>query len=243
MSRFKLVCQYDGSNFHGWQLQKDKRTVQGELEKVIAKLNKGKLIDVVGSGRTDAGVHAFGQVAHFDLPEEIDSSILINALNAKLDYRIKIIECEKVNNDFHARYSATKRHYVYRLRTDTFLLDHHYTYHILPVDIDLLNSASKLILGEQDFTSFSKSNKKIINRNCHIYESIWKEDKSILNYHITGNRFLHHMVRYLVGTMLEIGKNNYSIKQFNDLLLNPRENVQIFKAPSKGLALKQVDYE
>ena len=178
-----------------------------------------------------------------DLPEEIDSSILINALNAKLDYRIKIIECEKVNNDFHARYSATKRHYVYRLRTDTFLLDHHYTYHILPVDIDLLNSASKLILGEQDFTSFSKSNKKIINRNCQIYESIWKEDKSILNYHITGNRFLHHMVRYLVGTMLEIGKNNYSIKQFKDLLLNPRENVQIFKAPSKGLALKQVDYE
>jgi len=240
--RYKIIIQYDGTAFHGWQIQKKYLTIQGALENALKDFTSKK-INVFGSGRTDSGVHALGQVAHFDLPEEIDSSILINALNAKLDYRIKIIECEKVNNDFHARYSATKRHYVYRLRTDTFLLDHHYTYHILPVDIDLLNSASKLILGEQDFTSFSKSNKKIINRNCHIYESIWKEDKSILNYHITGNRFLHHMVRYLVGTMLEIGKNNYSIKQFKDLLLNPRENVQIFKAPSKGLALKQVDYE
>ena len=242
MLRYKIIIQYDGTAFHGWQIQKKYLTIQGALENALKDFTSKK-INVFGSGRTDSGVHALGQVAHFDLPEEIDSSILINALNAKLDYRIKIIECEKVNNDFHARYSATKRHYVYRLRTDTFLLDHHYTYHILPVDIDLLNSASKLILGEQDFTSFSKSNKKIINRNCHIYESIWKEDKSILNYHITGNRFLHHMVRYLVGTMLEIGKNNYSIKQFKDLLLNPRENVQIFKAPSKGLALKQVDYE
>ena len=242
MLRYKIIIQYDGTAFHGWQIQKKYLTIQGALENALKDFT-AKKINVFGSGRTDSGVHALGQVAHFDLPEEIDSSILINALNAKLDYRIKIIECEKVNNDFHARYSATKRHYVYRLRTDTFLLDHHYTYHILPVDIDLLNSASKLILGEQDFTSFSKSNKKIINRNCHIYESIWKEDKSILNYHITGNRFLHHMVRYLVGTMLEIGKNNYSIKQFKDLLLNPRENVQIFKAPSKGLALKQVDYE
>ncbi len=242
MLRYKIIIQYDGTAFHGWQIQKKYLTIQGALENALKDFTSKK-INVFGSGRTDSGVHALGQVAHFDLPEEIDSSILINALNAKLDYRIKIIECEKVNNDFHARYSATKRHYVYRLRTDTFLLDHHYTYHILPVDIDLLNSASKLILGEQDFTSFSKSNKKIVNRNCHIYESIWKEDKSILNYHITGNRFLHHMVRYLVGTMLEIGKNNYSIKQFKDLLLNPRENVQIFKAPSKGLALKQVDYE
>lgn len=242
MLRYKIIIQYDGTAFHGWQIQKKYLTIQGALENALKDFTSKK-INVFGSGRTDSGVHALGQVAHFDLPEEIDSSILINALNAKLDYRIKIIECEKVNNDFHACYSAIKRHYVYRLRTDSFLLDHHYTYHILPVDIDLLNSASKLILGEQDFTSFSKSNKKIVNRNCQIYESIWKEDKSILNYHITGNRFLHHMVRYLVGTMLEIGKNNYSIKQFKDLLLNPRENVQIFKAPSKGLVLKQVDYE
>ena len=242
MLRYKIIIQYDGTAFHGWQIQKKYLTIQGALENALKDFTSKK-INVFGSGRTDSGVHALGQVAHFDLPEEIDSSILINALNAKLDYRIKIIECEKVNNDFHARYSATKRHYVYRLRTDTFLLDHHYTYHILPVDIDLLNSASKLILGEQDFTSFSKSNKKIVNRNCHIYESIWKEDKSILNYHITGNRFLHHMVRYLVGTMLEIGKNNYSIKKFEELILNPREDVQIFKAPSKGLVLKQVDYE
>ncbi len=242
MLRYKIIIQYDGTPFHGWQIQKKHSTIQGALESALKDFTSKK-ISVYGSGRTDSGVHALGQVAHFDLQEEFDSHVLINALNAKLNYHIKIVECKKVSNDFHARYSATKRHYTYRVRTDSFLLDHHYTYHILPVDIDLLNSASKLILGEHDFTSFSKSSKKIKNRNCQIYESIWNEDKSILNYHITGNRFLHHMVRYLVGTMLEIGKNNYSINKFEELILNPRENVQIFKAPSKGLVLKQVDYE
>ena len=242
MLRYKIIIQYDGTSFNGWQIQKGHQTIQGELEKALKNFMSKEIV-VYGSGRTDSGVHALGQVAHFDLSKKIDPNILLSAINANLNHCIRIIKCEFVDSDFHARFSAKKRHYYYRVRTDPFLLDHHYTHHISSIDIDLLNNASKLIIGHHDFTSFSKYNEKIENRKCIIYESIWKEYKSILNYHIVGNRFLHHMVRYLVGTMLEIGKNKYSLNEFKNLLIDPRERVKIYKAPAKALVLKQVDYE
>ena len=242
MLRYKIIIQYDGTSFNGWQIQKGHQTIQGEIEKALKNFMSKEIV-VYGSGRTDSGVHALGQVAHFDLSKKIDPNILLRAINANLNHCIRIIKCELVDSDFHARFSAKKRHYYYRVRTDPFLLDHHYTHHISNIDIELLNNASKLIIGQHDFTSFSKHNEKIENRKCIIYESIWKESKSILNYHIVGNRFLHHMVRYLVGTMLEIGKNKYSLNEFKNLLMEPRERVKIYKAPAKALVLKQVDYE
>ena len=240
--RYKITIQYDGTRYHGWQIQKNHVTIQSEIEKGIKDFCSQKT-SVYGSGRTDSGVHAIGQVAHFDLSEKIEPKIILNALNAKINNDIKIIYCEQVNNDFHARFSAKKRYYTYRLRTNEFLLDHYFTYHSGPLDFKLLNKASQLVVGEHDFTSFSKNNKKITNRRCIIYDSIWKETGSVLNYHIAGNRFLHHMVRYLVGTMIEIAKNKFSLKSFEELISFPKEDVRIFKAPPEGLILEKVEYE
>ena len=240
--RYKIVVHYDGTNYHGWQIQKNHKTIQGELEKALSDLTSQN-ISICGSGRTDSGVHALAQVAHFDLLKKINPELIINALNARINKDIRVLNCEIVKNDFHARFSATKRSYVYRLRTNTYILDRHYTHCSVPLDLKLLNKASKLIIGDYDFTSFSKNNPEITNRRCVVYDSIWKDSESLLNYHITGNRFLHHMVRYLVGTMIEIGKKKLSLKKFEELLTIPKEDVQIYKAPPNGLILEKIDYE
>lgn len=242
MPRFKITIQYDGSCFRGWQLQNSARTIQGELESALKKLNGGDVTRVHGAGRTDAGVHAIGQVAHFDLITHIDSCELMNALNGNVPEDIKIIDCIVVPQEFHARFSASKRYYYYRIRTDQFFLDRSYTWNTGSLEIALLHSAAKYIIGDHDFTSFSKKNKKFNNRRCNIYESVWNGDNGIVNYYISGNRFLHHMVRYLVGTMVEIARGKFSLEQFKSLLNSPSESVHIFKAPSSGLVLQKVEY-
>ena len=240
--RYKITIQYDGSNYHGWQVQKDQTTIQSQIEEALKVLTSQRIV-IIGSGRTDAGVHALGQVAHFDLKKKIDKTILVNALNANMNNDIRVVNCEHVDSNFHARFSALKRFYSYRVRTNTFVLDRKFTHHTNSLDIALLNEASQLIIGEHDFTSFSKNNQKKINRICIIYDSIWNHNESVLNYSISGNRFLHHMVRYLVGTMIEVAKNKFSLSKFKELLISPREDVQIFKAPPNGLILEKVDYE
>ena len=144
--RYKIVVHYDGTNYHGWQIQKNHKTIQGELEKALSDFISQR-ISICGSGRTDSGVHALAQVAHFDLLKKINPESIINALNAKIDKDIRVLHCEIVKNDFHARFSATKRSYVYRLRTNTFILDRHYTHRSSPLDIKLLNQASRLLIG------------------------------------------------------------------------------------------------
>lgn len=240
--RYKIIIQYDGSNYHGWQIQKNHITIQSEIENALMDLISQK-IAITGSGRTDAGVHALGQVAHFDLNEKIDPKVIMNALNAKMNKDIRVISCMNVSSNFHARFSASKRFYSYRLRTNTFVLDRNYTHQTSSLNLDMLNEASQLVIGEHDFTSFSKNNSDITNRKCIIFDSIWKANMSVINYSISGNRFLHHMVRYLVGTMIEIGRNKFSLSKFKELLSSPREDVQIFKAPPNGLILEKVGYE
>ena len=243
MSRFKITIQYDGTGFRGWQLQKSDRTVQGELESALKKMNKNELIRVHGSGRTDTGVHATGQVAHFDFSTEMDSCELKDALNGNTPRDIKIMTCVVVPEAFHARFSATKRYYNYRIRTDGFLLDRHYTWQTNELDMDLLTVAADYIVGDHDFTSFSRNNEELDHRRCIIYDSVWKGHDAVVNYEITGNRFLHHMVRYLVGTMVEVACGKFPLDRFKSLLDNPTESVHIFKAPPKGLVLTQVDYD
>ena len=243
MSRFKLICQYDGSSFHGWQLQKDKRTVQGELEKAIAKLNKGKLIHVVGSGRTDAGVHAFGQVAHFDMNTKLDHKTLRKAINGNLNEDCYVNSVELVNDEFHARFSAIKREYIYSCRQNRNLLDRNRIWYTDKLNILKLNDAAKILIGNHDFLSFSKKNPQIKNTICNIYQSKWKKTNQIVNYHISGNRFLHHMVRYLVGSMVAISQGKYNIKQLKKELDYPTSDSKQFKAPAYGLILNHISYE
>jgi len=243
LPRFKITLHYDGTGFRGWQLQNKERTVQGEIEDALQILNKKKLIRVHGAGRTDTGVHAMGQVAHFDFNTDLDTCALKDALNGNLARDVRVMDCAVVSPEFHARFSALRRYYQYRCRTNVFLLDRNYTWATGPVDLSLLNEAASVIIGNHDFTSFSKNSEDLDHRRCIIYDSVWKENGDVVNYHVSANRFLHHMVRYLVGTMLEISRGKIKIEQFKELINHPIENVNIYKAPPQGLVLTRVDYD
>ena len=243
MPRFKITLQYDGTGFRGWQLQNKERTVQGEIQDALQILNKKKLIRVHGAGRTDTGVHAMGQVAHFDFNTDLDTYALKDALNGNLARDVRVMDCVVVSPEFHARFSALRRYYQYRCRTNIFLLDRNYTWLTRSVDLTLLNEAASVIIGNHDFTSFSKNSEDLDHRRCIIYDSVWKENGDVVNYDVSGNRFLHHMVRYLVGTMLEISRGKIKMEQFKELINHPIENVNIFKAPPQGLVLTRVDYD
>ncbi len=242
MPRFKIHIQYDGTVFHGWQVQKKERTIQGELEQVLAKLNKGEKINVIGSGRTDSGVHALDQVAHFEWNTHMDTCEITSALNGNLSPEIRVKECAVTPDDFHARFSAIRRQYLYQCRIDEFIMDRHAVWQTGPLDVEALNNLFVIILGEHDFTSFSKYNPEIDNRICKINLSEWTQTENIVNYRVAANRFLHHMVRYLVGTMVEVINGKMTITEFKDLLINPREDVKVFKAPPQGLFLENIEY-
>ncbi len=242
MTRFKIHIQYDGTSFHGWQTQKNAKTIQGEFEKVLIKFSHGIKINVIGSGRTDSGVHALDQVAHFDLNTQMKPKELLSALNGQLPPDIRITNCDTVSDNFHARYSAIKRFYLYQCRTNDYLMDRFSVWQTGPLDLKILNKVSTLLLGTHDFTSFSKFNPDIENRLCNIYLSEWTKSGSIVNYRVVANRFLHHMVRYLVGTMIEVEKGKITFPEFIELLHNPREDVHVHKAPAQGLFLEKIEY-
>lgn len=243
MPRYKMKIQYDGRNYAGWQIQASSDTIQGILEGCLGRFNNGESVRVTGSGRTDAGVHAFGQVAHFDLTTRLDTCELQKAMNAILPDDIRIMSLEAVPGAFHARYSAVRRHYIYQCYTGDNILFRHQTWMIEPFNIETASKAAAMILGEHDFTSFAKKNPDLKHYRCEIYHSSWKERDEMVIYTIIGNRFLHHMVRYLTGTMVDIARGNFSLEQFKYLLDNPAENVAITKAPGQGLILKEVIYE
>jgi tRNA pseudouridine38-40 synthase len=243
LRRFKLTLQYDGNQFQGWQIQKRGRTVQAELERVATLLNGNKSVTVVGAGRTDTGVHARAQVAHLDLETHLSPQALCKAFNGNLPEDLLVTDCAEVTIDFHARFSARWRQYRYRCRTDEELFDRHYVWRTGPLDVNRLNDIAKMVKGTHDFTSFSRYNPDVKGRDCTVYESQWREHGSIVNYYITANRFLHHMVRYLVGTMVAVSQKRFSSEAFLRLLEHPQEQVQIFKAPAQGLYLEQVIYD
>ena len=244
MSRYKIIVQYDGSCFSGWQLQKDKKTVQGEIENALKVISATKIrVSVHGSGRTDAGVHAFGQVAHFDLDTKLSNVELCNAINSNTSKDCKIESVAEISSEFEARFNAIKRSYRYQVYTGNSILYRNQAWLINDINIDLLKSLSEIIIGEHDFLSFSKFNPNKSNTKSIIYDSIWKKDKSMLIYEISGNRFLHHMVRYIVGTMVQIARGRFTIDDFKSLLHKPRKNVQIHRAPACGLILLRVEYD
>ena len=244
LKNYKITISYDGTSLHGWQVQKNARTVQGDIENALEKIFNQK-INLIGAGRTDSGVHALGQVANFKVSTSMTSDELKNALNGNLGRDIFIINCNKVSIDFHSRFSAVNREYIYKIQTKFSPISRNFTWSLDSnfVDINILNECSKLVIGEHDFSQLSKKNVEIENKNCYVYSSKWIVDDSSLNYIISANRFLHHMVRYLVGVMIEVSKKNLlSIDDFESML-NANERKFIFKAPSKGLYLNRISYE
>ena len=243
MVRYKCTVQYDGSRYNGWQLQAEVNTIQGMLEKSLAKLNKFERVMVAGSGRTDSGVHALAQICHFDLKTRLSIKELQNAINSNLPDDIRVIDLIKVSKEFHARFSVIHRQYLYQCYYGSNLLFRNQSWEISKIKLDVLNKTSSLITGTHDFLSFSKYNSELDNTFCQISESRWTKEPEMLIYTIKGNRFLHHMVRYLVGTMIAIGEGRFQLRSFEKLIQNPSKNVQIYKAPAQGLFLENVCYE
>ena len=243
MSRYKINIQYDGTNYFGWQMQSQQRTIQAEIENALVPLNNDKRVKIIAAGRTDSGVHALGQVAHFDLNTKLKPVQLLKALNARLPKDIRILEIAAKGDEFHARFSAIKRHYRYQCYLGDNLLYRNQSWFISEIDKSTLNRLSQKIIGKHDFLSFSKLNKQLDNTKCNIYQSEWIENDNMLIFNVCGNRFLHHMVRYLVGTMVAGSQGKISLDYFEYLLNNPQKNVKIFKAPPEGLILIGIDYD
>ncbi len=248
MTNYKLTIAYDGAAFHGFQRQPDQRTVQGVIEKALTKMTKGQHIEVIGSGRTDAGVHAYGQVISFDYPGNMPAENMLKAINSLMPLDVIVNQGEIVPADFHARFGVTKKTYLYRVDcghyTDPFkrFYTGHYPY---PFEVSKIETALQDLIGEHDFSSFAASGGVIENKVRTIYSATVKflPDSNELIFEFTGNGFLYNMVRILVATLLEIGNSR---RPEHDLLrlfeVKDRQEAR-GTAPASGLYLKEVFYE
>ena len=243
MSRYKITIQYDGSSFSGFQSQKNLNTIQDKIEYSLSFLNENNLIRVSASSRTDAGVHALGQIAHFDLDTDLALSSIKRAINARLPIEIRIIDIIEVDPEFHSRFDAIKKEYLYQcsLADNPLLSKNHLM--LKDINLDMLKDLENELLGKHDFLSFSKFDIEKKSTICEIFQSKWRLKDDKLFYIIQGDRFLHHMVRYLVGTMIGSMEGKISKEDFFSLLHNPIKNARILKAPAHGLILNRIFYE
>lgn len=239
-----MTISYDGTDFCGWQSQKRGRTVQQTIENALAIIAK-EAIPIVGSGRTDAGVHALKQFAHFDFSIQMTSEQILLALNSKLPDDIRTIKIIQVKDDFSARYDAIQRKYIYLIAKERTPFNHFYKsfFSRLKFAPEKIENCLSYFKGKHDFTSFSKFNPDITNQICYVQSFIFKERKDDFMFEICANRFLHHMVRRLIGTVLNISNSEQKpeiiIELFNQK--NP-ENKLIATAPPEGLYLADVIY-
>ncbi len=247
---YKLTIQYDGTDFHGWQVQNNQRTVQGELERVIALLEDSE-VHVAGSGRTDAGVHAEGQVANVKLNREFKSQKLRAAINGNLRSDVRVVEVEEVDDDFHARFSAKGKTYLYRVINSPVISPFwaRYAHHdSRPLDVAKMNEKARFFLGEHDWTAFSNAQSDSENkvRTIHNFdvESRWEERSkaAMIEFRITGNGFLRYMVRSIVGTMLEVGRGERDPDTIQAAIISQDRDLAGITAPANGLTLFDVQY-
>ncbi len=240
--RFKITVEYLGTNFSGWQIQPDARTIEGELEKAFSKILQID-IDLIGQGRTDAGVHAKDQVAHFDVDKLDNPEKLIFGVNGLVGDEIQIHSIEKVHDEFHSRFDAISREYEYTILKSHSPLKQHMSW-VAPRDYDpqKLYECAQLLKDEFDFAGFSKFNEENYTTLCEIFTSEFEEDEEKFVYRIRANRFLRNMVRRIVGTMMEVASDKLSVSDFEHLLNNPEADIKTFTAPAKGLVLRKVFY-
>ena len=243
----QLVLHYDGGAFAGWQRQRIERTVQGVLEETLARVCDGP-IAVTGAGRTDAGVHARGQAAGVRLAEKWTAPTIRRALNATLPADVWIAAAHEMHPEFHARYSAVARRYTYVVGTDEDaaspfrrtreLVEHH------PLDRGLLDEAARLIIGEHCFRGFAVQGTAPAadDHRCVVRSAQWSDRTGGLAFEIEANRFLHHMVRFLVGTMLDIGRGRRALASLRTLLVALDNRDVAPPAPAHALFLDRVDY-
>ena len=226
----------------GWQFQKNGRSVQEELEKAIRHLFQMEL-RVHGGGRTDAGVHARGQVANIFIEKNIKIDLLAKQLTAVTPHDVIVKKASVVSGDFHARHSAKARRYRYQVSRTPTAIERNYCWQVhSQLDLAAMRACASQILGDHDFQSFCKTIAEVDHYRCNIYSAQWNETDRMLEFEITANRFLHGMVRALVGTMVNVGRGHTPLRNFKLILEAKDRSKAGMSAPSQGLFLEEIVY-
>ncbi len=248
-TNIKIVIEYDGTDYAGWQVQDGQPTIQGELVTAIKKTT-GIEVNLIGAGRTDAGVHALGQVANFRIDHRLEPERYRDALNYYLQDDIRVKSSEAVDIDFHSRFGASARHYRYVVSPERSAINRNLRLHYPhKIDLSLLKEAGEAVLGTHDFAPFCVVASRKENNECQVVFSKWRQIGPLLVYEVRANRFLHSMVRSLVGAMLNLAsveqdhnRLNLTLDSFTNIINVTTEQRVAFTAPAHGLYLVRVAY-
>jgi tRNA pseudouridine38-40 synthase len=248
---FKLLLQYDGTDFHGWQIQEGLRTVQGELTRVLSLLD-GREVVVHGSGRTDAGVHAEGQVATVELKRDITPYKLRNAINGNLAADVRVLFVDSASDDFHARYSARSKTYCYRIVHGPVISPFWSRYALQearPLDLERIRDSARLFVGEHDWTAFCAAQSDTESRVRHVFQCDINDQWSarghchLIEIRVSANGFLRYMVRSIAGTLLAAGRGELEARTIKRAIDEGNRDLVGATAPAHGLTLRSVQYD
>lgn len=243
-SRFKLFIEYEGTRYSGWQKQENAKTIQGTIVKAAKEIFRDDFVDIQGSGRTDSGVHALCQVAHLDAKTVLAPEIIRMKLNDLLSSDINILEVEKANQNFHARHDAKSRSYLYRISRRRTAFGKKYVWWIKDkLDFKKMESASKLFIGMNDFSSFSDDDPEEKSTKVLIDDILLKEEGDLILIRIIGSHFIWKMVRRIVGVLVEVGRGTKTITDIQNYLNKKSGEPAKYTAPPSGLFLERVMYE
>ena len=244
MKRVKLVVAYDGTNYHGWQVQPKDISVEEVINRTLSQLT-GEQIEVIGASRTDAGVHAYGNVAVFDTESRIPGEKFSYALNQKLPEDIRIQSSKEVAPDFHPRYTNCRKTYRYQILNaefpvPTMRLYTHFLYYSL--DLEAMREAAKYLIGEHDFKSFCSTKTAALETVRTIYDLRVEKEGEVISIYVNGNGFLYNMVRIIAGTLIEVGLHRMMPEQIGQILEMQDRQIAGPTAPAKGLTLMNIEY-
>jgi tRNA pseudouridine38-40 synthase len=242
MRNIKLVLEYDGTDFCGWQLQPKERTVQGVLQSSLKQLLR-ESPTIYASGRTDAGVHALGQVANFKTENELTLDSIQNGVNSYLPADVRVLSVEEAGEEFHSRYDAVKRTYRYVIAKKMLAVGRQYSWFCkYKLDLSKIRTASEFLIGKHSFEAFAKLNEEEKHYLCNVESVKWEESEAKLSFTIRANRFLHNMVRIILGTMIDVGRGKLLPGDVQDILASMDRKRAGSVAPAHGLFLVRVDY-
>ncbi len=242
MRNFKLRIEYDGTDFHGWQKQPHLRTVQGVLEDAVATIFRGR-VPVNGAGRTDAGVHAIGQVCNFVIDTDRTAEQVGRAIAGVLPEDVKVRRADEVGIDFHARFDAVGRRYVYYLRTEPTAIGRRFAHVVTySLDVGAMRAAAGFLVGEKDFTSFTPTRSSDVPTTCDVKEIAVEQKDELISIMIRADHFLHHMVRVIAGTLIEVGRGRIPPEHIETILCKKDRAAAGPTIPPNGLFLVDVEY-
>jgi tRNA pseudouridine38-40 synthase len=245
IKNFKIIIEYDGTLYHGWQRQKNDRTVQEEIEKAACTIT-GQKLSLTGSGRTDSGVHAYAQVANFKCDTKLVPQDILGGLNSLTADDIVITNCEEVEASFHARYDVISKVYVYQIlnRPNPAAIFRQYAWHVRKkLDLERMRSAISHLIGSHDFKAFEGAGSPRSHTNRRVYKAgLTEEEDGYLAFEIEADGFLRFMVRNIVGTLVDVGRGKISPDDFKRILESKDRDQAGATAPAHGLFLKKVSY-